>query len=168
MFQRMSKFPKAQLLPFLSSPRAGRSPRSFTKPKATTLISWPRFCRFVFCVCVCVLRVLFLLLTHTARKVAIHSSWLWPYQTESVTLTSRGGNELDLDTNAMDIWALLRTPTCGAHTNTHTLTSVSACIVNATSYACNRSPANFTEQWSQIIRQYWIAWPFCCGPLDLH
>ncbi len=118
--------------------------------------------------CVCVLHVLFLLLTHTARKVAIHSSWLWPYQTESVTLTSRGENELELDTNAMDIWALLRTPTCGAHTNTHTLTSVSACIVNATSYACNRSPANFTEQWSQIIRQYWIAWPFCCGPLDLH
>lgn len=41
--------------------------------------------------------------SHTHRKVAIHSTWLWSYQTEPVPLTSRGENELDLGTNAMGI-----------------------------------------------------------------
>lgn len=89
VFQRMPNFPKAQLPPFLSSQRAGRSPRSSTKLRATTLISLPRSCRFVFSEClVCSLSPPSI---HTHRKVAVHSTWLWLYQTEPVTLTSRGG-----------------------------------------------------------------------------
>lgn len=119
VFQRMPNPPKAQLPPFPSSQHDGRSPRSSTRPRATTLISWPRSCRFVFSVRVCLVCSLSPSYWHTHRKVAIHSTWLWSYQTEPVPLTSRGENELDLGTNAMGIWALLCTPTCGAHT-THT------------------------------------------------
>lgn len=78
---------------------------------------------------------------HTHKNVAVRSTWLWSYQAKPVPLTSRGENELDLGTNAMDIWALLCTPTCGAHTK-HMHTHFCVCLHSKCHIICPQSESS--------------------------